>query len=262
MEKQTFNLHTHTYRCGHALGKDTAYIEAAIKADFNILGFSEHIQYRANNGKYNRINFEDFKYYFEDINKLKYKYRNDIAVYCGLEAEYIPNAIGDLLELKPNCDFILLGQHQGGIHDIKYCLKCDDHDVLQYAEDIENALETDLFSIIAHPDFFMSARNSWSKECAKASEQICQAAKGHNVPLELNIKGSYCDKKCIDQSIRFPYPIREFWEIAASVGNEVLFGWDAHKPTDLFRSTNNINSIIGDLDLNFINDVKKCLINQ
>ncbi len=262
MKKQNFNLHTHTYRCGHAIGKDIDYIETAIKAGFNILGFSEHIQYRINNGKYNRINFEDFKSYFEIINKLKNKYSDKITIYCGLEAEYFPNAIDDLLELEPNCNFILLGQHQGGLNNKKYCLKCDDRDVLQYAEDIENALETGLYSIVAHPDFFMNTRNKWNKECIRASEQICLAAKKHNIPLELNIKGSYGNKKFIENSMCFPYPFREFWEIAATVENDVIYGWDAHKPDDLFRKTNNIDPIIKDLNLHFINDIKNCLIHE
>ena len=259
MRNQKFNLHTHTYRCGHAQGGEIDYIEVAIKAGFNMIGFSEHIQYRINNGKYNRIDFEDFDAYFKAINNLKNKYTNKINVFCGLEAEYIPEVIDDLFELIPNCDFVLLGQHQGKIDDKKYCLKCDDDDVLQYAEDIENALETNLYSVVAHPDFFMNTRNKWSKECIKASEQICLAAKHHNVPLELNIKGSYTNKRFIENALRFPYPFREFWEIAATVGNEVIYGWDAHKPTDLFRKTDNVDSIIKGLNLHFIDDVKKCL---
>lgn len=254
MKKQTFNLHTHTWRCGHATGSDREYVENAIKAGFNIIGFSEHIQYRMNNGRYHRINFEDFKYYFYDIELLKKEYENDIQILCGLEAEYVPKSINDLLELSPYCDFILLGHHQGGLQEKKYCLKCDDEDVLQYAEDIELALTTGLFSIITHPDFFMSARNTWSKECIEASERICIAAKNHNIPLELNIKGSRNKKDLIDKSYCPHYPYRKFWEIASNIGNEVLYGWDAHLPSDLLWSTTETEKIIQGLNLNWIDD--------
>ncbi len=37
-----FNLHTHTARCRHAVGTDEAYVQAAIKAGFKVLGFSDH----------------------------------------------------------------------------------------------------------------------------------------------------------------------------------------------------------------------------
>lgn len=45
MEHQTFNLHTHTARCGHGEGLDLQYINSAIDAGFHLLGFSEHIPY-------------------------------------------------------------------------------------------------------------------------------------------------------------------------------------------------------------------------
>ena len=45
MNKQKFNLHTHTARCGHAEGLDIQYIHSAINAGLTTLGFSEHIPY-------------------------------------------------------------------------------------------------------------------------------------------------------------------------------------------------------------------------
>lgn len=45
MNKQKFNLHTHTARCGHAEGLDIQYIHSAIDAGLTLLGFSEHIPY-------------------------------------------------------------------------------------------------------------------------------------------------------------------------------------------------------------------------
>ena len=36
------NYHTHTYRCKHAMGNDERIVLNAIKADFDILGFSDH----------------------------------------------------------------------------------------------------------------------------------------------------------------------------------------------------------------------------
>lgn len=254
MKKQKFNLHTHTWRCGHATGQDHEYVQNAIKAGFSLIGFSEHIQYRADNGKYNRIDFEDFKIYFSDIRAVKETFQKEITVLCGLEAAYVPEAMDDLLELHMQSDYVLLGQHQSGINDKKYGLRCDDSDVLQYAIEIEEALETGLFSAIAHPDYFMNARTTWSRQCIEASERICRAAKKHNIPLELNLKGSISPKAWIDRTYCAHYPYRNFWEIAAIVGNEVLYGWDAHSPKDLFWSTRGIDDIINGLELKWVSD--------
>lgn len=37
------NFHTHTYRCHHAKGTDRDYVEAAIKAGYTEIGFSDHV---------------------------------------------------------------------------------------------------------------------------------------------------------------------------------------------------------------------------
>ena len=36
------NIHTHTYRCGHASGTPEEYIKRAIENGIEVLGFSEH----------------------------------------------------------------------------------------------------------------------------------------------------------------------------------------------------------------------------
>ena len=43
MGKLLYNYHTHTYRCGHASGKEEDYVLAAIKLGIKRLGFSDHI---------------------------------------------------------------------------------------------------------------------------------------------------------------------------------------------------------------------------
>ena len=38
------NWHTHTSRCGHAVGTDEEYVQAAIQGGLKTLGFSDHDQ--------------------------------------------------------------------------------------------------------------------------------------------------------------------------------------------------------------------------
>ena len=37
------NYHTHTRRCGHAVGEDREYVEYAIERGLKVLGFSDHV---------------------------------------------------------------------------------------------------------------------------------------------------------------------------------------------------------------------------
>ena len=45
-----FNLHTHTYRCHHASGKDEEYVIKAIQNGYDLMGFSDHAPYLFPNG--------------------------------------------------------------------------------------------------------------------------------------------------------------------------------------------------------------------
>ena len=40
------NYHTHTSRCGHAIGLDEEYVQCAIEAGIKELGFSDHIPFK------------------------------------------------------------------------------------------------------------------------------------------------------------------------------------------------------------------------
>lgn len=245
--KQKFNLHTHTWRCGHAQGEDREYVENAILQGFQCLGFSEHIQYRADKGKYNRIDYEEFEKYFEDIKKMKKEYSEKIDILCGLEAAYVPEEIDDLLELKPQCDFILLGHHQGGLNNRKYNLSCNDSEIDFYAEEIESGIKSGYYDIVAHPDFFMKTRFDWNEKCEDCAYKICYAAKKYRIPLEMNIKGAVSGME-----YGLGYPFRRFWEIASQVGNDVLYGWDAHNPQDLLWTTDKVDAILAGINLNIM----------
>ena len=41
-ENKIINMHTHTTRCHHAAGEDREYVEKAIEAGYDVLGFSDH----------------------------------------------------------------------------------------------------------------------------------------------------------------------------------------------------------------------------
>ena len=48
IEKQNFNYHSHTYRCKHAskTAMDRDYVEAAIRAGYTSMAFTDHIPLR------------------------------------------------------------------------------------------------------------------------------------------------------------------------------------------------------------------------
>ena len=81
----TVNFHTHSIYCD---GKNTIedVVIEAIKKSFTELGFSGHGYTTFDEGCC--MSKEDTKRYIEEINQLKIKYKNDIKLFCGIEADY------------------------------------------------------------------------------------------------------------------------------------------------------------------------------
>ena len=73
------NYHTHTFRCGHAGSfKDEEYVQKAIEAQFQTLGFSDHIMLPGFEQYKYRGNFDMCQNYYNSINSLKEKYKDQI----------------------------------------------------------------------------------------------------------------------------------------------------------------------------------------
>lgn len=266
MKKQKFNIHTHTARCGHADGLDIQYVESAIDAGFQLLGFSEHIPYKEMRLPACRMYYEDKDEYFASMRKLQKEYEGIIDIKVGFEVEYMDSHIAYLKEMYEYSDYLILGQHCKYI-GYEYDCYCSDEDVLEYTTQIEKALDTEMITYVAHPDYFMLGRRSFSSTCVEATHRIAQASIAYDIPLEINLNGFHYGKKSYvvsnkDKDIiyeeRYPYPFREFWEIIATYGCKVVFGYDAHSPITLLEKNreNLAMEILTDIPLNFIDEIK------
>ena len=100
MNKQTFNLHTHTARCGHAEGLDIQYIYSAIDAGFTMLGFSEHIPYPEMQLPACRMLYEQKNEYLNTIRNLQQGFQDKIRIKVGYEVEYMSEHVDFLMHMK------------------------------------------------------------------------------------------------------------------------------------------------------------------
>ena len=224
MKQQKWNIHTHTTRCGHATGLDIQYIQSAIEAGFTMLGFSEHLPYPEIRISGARMFYEQKDEYIATIRKLKQDYQDKIDIKVGYEVEYLKDHFNDLMNLKKECDYMILGQHfKYLIYD--YDSYCSDEDVYVYAQQIEEALSKNFITYVAHPDYFMMGRRSFSNACVDAAHRIAKASIRYDTPLEINLNG---------------------------------FGYDAHSPLTLLERERECWAldILSDLPLNFIDHIE------
>ncbi len=224
MEHMTSNFHSHTWRCGHAVGTEREYVDTAIKAGFTVWGFSDHIPlpgYSPERSAGMRMTMDQLQGYVDTVKDLGDEYGEKIELHAGLEAEYVPALFGELSRsaVRAGVEYLILGQHftTGGAYS---GAAADSPERLRdYCRLVKEGMETGLFSLVAHPDLI-----NFTGDAALFYDEargLCLRAKELGIPLELNLLGLAMGKH---------YPNPAFWCAAAETGNRVVFSLDAHAP--------------------------------
>lgn len=223
------NYHTHTKRCHHASGEDREYVEAAIEAGYQILGFSDHCPWIYPDGYVSgiRMSAAQVDEYIYSLERLREEYRDDIGIQIGFEAEYIKplmEAQDRFLKDYP-IDYMILGQHFCGEEDktpyVGY--PTDSQEILcGYVDLCIEGMQSGRYRYLAHPDliYFIGEKDCYEREMRR----LCTAMKEMDRPVEMNILGLATGRN---------YPNPFFWDIAKAVGNRVIIGMDAHTPKNL-----------------------------
>ncbi|MBE6978682.1 MAG: PHP domain-containing protein [Ruminococcaceae bacterium] len=223
------NYHTHTPRCNHASGAEEKYVQCALDAGMQILGFSDHTPYPFPNGYYStfRMRPEELPDYVATVETMRKRYAGQIQIHLGVEAEYYPGFFKEMVQMvrDQGIEYMLLGQHllYDEIEGIGTGAPTADRVLLkQYCDQTIEAMYTGLFTYFAHPDImnFVGDGQIYRQEMGR----LCRAAKACGVPLEINLLGMQLQRQ---------YPAPRFLEIVAEEGCQVVLGVDAHKPQEL-----------------------------
>jgi histidinol-phosphatase (PHP family) len=225
------NYHTHTSRCRHATGRDEEYVQAAVDSGLQILGFSDHTPYWFPDGYYSTFRMfpEQLVDYVNSVLELRSRYAGKIQIHLGLETEFYPRFFPELVARLRDTpvEYMILGQHfignEVGDH---YCgwVSGERDSLHRYCRQVCQAMETGLFTYLAHPGLFHYTGSD--REYLEAFGPVVRTAKDCGVPLELNLLG-------IREGRHYPNPL--VWELAAEEGCPVVFGVDAHAPEHFAR---------------------------
>ena len=223
------NYHTHTWRCNHAQGTEKQYVENALKAGLEILGFADHTPYVFPGDYYSgfRMKMDQLPGYVDTVLGLREEYTGRIEIPLGLETEYYPKHFHELLSRlrEQPMDYLILGQHfVSNEYDAPYnAVAFQDESLLrQYVRQSCDAMNTGFFTYFAHPDLIHFTGDE--KVFRHHMRDICREARSCGVPLEFNLLG-------LAGGRHYPTPV--FWELAAEEGCDTILGRDAHRPEDL-----------------------------
>lgn len=232
------NYHTHNYRCNHATGTASDYVEEAIKNGFSEIGISDHLPHPGKDiDNHHRMAVDDIPNYIKEIEEAIEKHKEKISIKKGLECEYFEDLLWfykDLRE-KYKFDYLILGAHffpyKGEWHYVGHGLTKDMLDV--YSDYVVKSIKSGLFNYIAHPDLFGLGYKDFDENAIKASRKILKAAEELNIPMEINVNGMRKPKVKYNGGERYAYPIKEFWELSKEYNVKRIIGIDAHNPCEL-----------------------------
>jgi len=227
--KRISNYHSHIALCGHAEGIVEDYIKEAIRCNFEEVGISDHAPipvYFVGKQKHydlwlskmmNRQMFEND--YLKQLDYCINKYQDKIKILKGLEVEFIPSKDFYYQYLLTKVDYLNLGVHyfftNGEI--INTYATLSNEDMQNYAQTIEEALQTNYFSCLVHPDLFLYYVEKFTKFHETITRRIIEACIKNDVYLEINGNG------------RNRYPREEFWKIVKEYKDaKIIINSDAH----------------------------------
>lgn len=233
------NFHTHTSLCKHAAGMPKAYIAQAAQEGCQALGFSDHCPYPSgadNTWPHMRMTREEADLYMEAVRQAE----SPFPVYAGFECEYDPRYESwyrDELLGRLKADYLVLGSHWLPRGNEFVYVKCIESplDIKAYIDHTIDAMRTELYSFLAHPDLLMIAGHDWNPYLAAIFADLIDAAIDLDLPLEINGYG-LCKKPIQTKAgSRPPYPVDEFWELAAQKGAAVICCSDAHEASAVIK---------------------------
>lgn len=229
------NHHTHTTRCGHAVGSEREYIETALSKGFTTLGFSDHSPWPGLYSPTIRMDESELPDYVHTVRALQKEYEGRILIKCGLECEYFPRDLSWIKEQKEKLglDYLIFGNHfdrdeRTGMY---FGATRTKEDVRRYLLATLEGMQTGIYILLAHPDLFLRAYRQFDDACRDASREICRMAKALSMPLEYNLLGLRARGTPRFSGLGYPYI--GFWEIAAEEGCTAIINYDAHDPVQM-----------------------------
>lgn len=229
------DYHMHTPLCRHAEGEPTEYARHAVSVGLKEIGFSDHSPMPQDDFDQWRMRLDQLDEYVEKVKQARENFP-DLAIRLGLEVDYLPgyeNWIRDLARHHPWDYFI------GSVHYLSDHWDLDNPQKLSewrsrdtkevwsaYFERLAQAIRTGLFDIVGHADLCKKFKFIPNMDCIPLYRKVVDAAAETGTVVEINTAG--LRKEC-----REMYPHPDFLKLALDAGVGLVFGSDAHKPSEV-----------------------------
>ena len=93
------DFHIHTSFCGHATGSMEEYVDAAVRNGCSAIGFADHLPMLFRDDRSLSMAAGDLPSYVESVLDLQKRYKDDLSILLGIEADYHPPTLDKCVEM-------------------------------------------------------------------------------------------------------------------------------------------------------------------
>lgn len=247
--------HIHTRLCGHASGEMEEYVEAAIHNGLKKIIFLEHMEEGIDHvqGK-TWLSEDDFDEYFSEGQRLQSVYKGEIEIGLGVECGYNPDYCEQLNtrlagrawdQVGISCHFLKfegMAQHLNMFsskkENILLARKIGAEKILdRYFTTLTEAVQCLPGTMLCHLDGALRflPEISLNESHYRLITKLLQAVRDKMLAVEINSSGFAIRQE--------QFPNRRILTIAKSYNIPFIFGSDAHKPSDVGRYFDTLNSL-------------------
>lgn len=196
------DYHTHTRRCGHAIGTLDDYVRAAVDRGIAEIGLSDHLwlyhEPRSRRDPRWAMPEEEFDAHHAEMIAARERWRGQANVRVAVEADYIEGREHELEAIlgRYEFDYVL-----GGVHFIDDWMIDDEDQKARYRERpvadvyreyyrrVRSAVRTGLFDLIAHLDLPKKFGDVPESDIGEAVEETLDAIRETAVAVEISSAG-------------------------------------------------------------------------
>jgi len=233
------DYHTHTFRCGHAVGTLREYVESAIAKGIAEIGLTDHLYlYFLTPDKRDprwAMPAEQYRGHYEEMLALREEYRDQVNVRVAVEADYLRGSEEKLGEILSSYDFDFV---LGSVHFMDDWLIDDPDQAHRYAqqdvtsiyrsyyERLKEAVELDVFDLLAHFDLPKKFGFLPEEDLTSVVAETLDAVRDHDIAIEVSTAG-------LRKPVGEIYPSLTILKEMKLRGIPIALSSDAHDPVEV-----------------------------
>ena len=229
------DYHTHTARCGHAVGRPSEYVEAARAAGLLSLGIADHLPLLPTPDPDLAMDMCELDDYVAEVRALMDAHPGFVLL--GVEADYRRGTVEEvagLLAAQP-FDYVIGSVHflgEWGFDDPRQVAEYGGRDIdaawMEYFELVGEAAESGLFTILGHLDLMKKFGYRPTRALDRELERLVERIARSGVLVEINTAG-------LHKPVGEAYPSPHVLGLLHEAGVGITFGSDAHRPAEVGR---------------------------